>query len=471
MKHALINKALALIEPHVSQFMDRRVRLAVTGLSRAGKTLFTTSLISQLEHAHTQGLSGIAVEVTGARVGAPASLDCPAFPYRDALLALGAHPPRWPERTEGISEIRVAVRYRPRTRNWLGLGGELKTLFVDIVDYPGEWLLDLPLLQMDFATWSSRTIAQAERPPRCTLAQDWLSHIHRLNPADPLSDAEIRRITDLYKTYLHRCRSDFGLNLIQPGRFIMPGNLAGAPLMEFFPLKSSNLPQETQRDSLLRVLSDRFEAYKDKVVKRFYQDHFTRFDRQIILVDVLAVLNGGAAVHADTQEALSHCLESFRYHQNNWFTKLFSPAIDRVLFAATKADQVTRNQTSNLLGLLSDMLYQHENTVGYEGVESERMAIASLCCTQEIPCKVQGKPFQCIKGNPLQPLDEDVRRSINEQGMFPGQVPSEMPSTDAWPEFDFIDFTPPQLEHLSSRALPNLRMAEAIRFLLGDRLI
>jgi uncharacterized protein len=29
------------------------------------------------------------------------------------------------------------------------------TLNLDIVDYPGEWLLDLPLLSLSFAEWSA----------------------------------------------------------------------------------------------------------------------------------------------------------------------------------------------------------------------------------------------------------------------------------------------------------------------------
>ena len=32
----------------------------------------------------------------------------------------------------------------------------------------------------------------------------------------------------------------------------------------------------------------RFEAYKTRVVRPFFRDHFQRIDRQIVLVDVLA---------------------------------------------------------------------------------------------------------------------------------------------------------------------------------------
>lgn len=48
------------------------------------------------------------------------------------------------------------------------------TLYLDIVDYPGEWLLDLPLLELDFMTWS-RQQAQILKGKRAELATDgWL---------------------------------------------------------------------------------------------------------------------------------------------------------------------------------------------------------------------------------------------------------------------------------------------------------
>ena len=52
-------------------------------------------------------------------------------------------------------------RVQRRTRcvkRTLGTG----RLHIDIVDYPGEWLLDLPLLEIDFAEWSAQALAEAQ---------------------------------------------------------------------------------------------------------------------------------------------------------------------------------------------------------------------------------------------------------------------------------------------------------------------
>ena len=37
-----------------------------------------------------------------------------------------------------------------------------RTVHLDIVDYPGEWLLDLALLDKDYAAWSREALARAE---------------------------------------------------------------------------------------------------------------------------------------------------------------------------------------------------------------------------------------------------------------------------------------------------------------------
>src|SRR5512139_3942892 len=123
-----------------NRLSDRHVRLAVTGLSRAGKTVFTTSLIHFLRHLRHEAhgaLLGIE-SVEGVEVQGSPSLDAPLFPYESVIDRLGGTQPRWPESTRSVSEIRLAIRFRPRQT--LLTRGE-RTLYVEIVDYPGEWLL------------------------------------------------------------------------------------------------------------------------------------------------------------------------------------------------------------------------------------------------------------------------------------------------------------------------------------------
>ena len=88
------------------------------------------------------------------------------------------------------------------------------------------------------------------------------------------------------------------MSLLPPGRFLMPGSLAGSPALTFAPL---DVPAEgsAPEGSLWAMMERRYEAYKDVVVRPFFRDHFARLDRQIVLVDALAAFNSGpAALHA-----------------------------------------------------------------------------------------------------------------------------------------------------------------------------
>ena len=64
----------------------------------------------------------------------------------------------------------------------------MRTLAVDIVDYPGEWLLDLPLLGKSYAQWSAHSVALARAHPRAALAKDWREHLATLDPDGPADE-------------------------------------------------------------------------------------------------------------------------------------------------------------------------------------------------------------------------------------------------------------------------------------------
>ena len=101
------------------------------------------------------------------------------------------------------------------------------------------------------------------------------------------------------------------MSLLPPGRFLMPGNLAGSPALTFAPL---DVPADgTAPDgSLWAMMVRRYEAYKDVVVRPFFRDHFARLDRQIVLVDALAAFNAGPEALRDLEAALAGILDCFR---------------------------------------------------------------------------------------------------------------------------------------------------------------
>ena len=138
------------------------VRLGVTGLSRAGKTVFITSLVANLlERTRMPQLTASADgRILAAYLQPQPDHSIARFAFEDHLAALTGPDPHWPESTRSISTLRLSLRMAPS--GLLGLAGP-RIVHVDVVDYPGEWLLDLPLMSQDFEAWSARPSPRPHR--------------------------------------------------------------------------------------------------------------------------------------------------------------------------------------------------------------------------------------------------------------------------------------------------------------------
>ena len=120
------------------------------------------------------------------------------------------------------------------------------------------------------------------------------------------------RGANFFADYLKAARADdHVLHTTGPGRFLLPGDLEGSPLLTFCPLALGDKPSYG-RSSLAAMMARRFESYKTHVVRPFFRDHFSRLDRQIVLVDVLGPLNEGGDAVVDLQRALDAMLRVFR---------------------------------------------------------------------------------------------------------------------------------------------------------------
>ena len=455
----------------VNRSMDRHVRLAVTGLSRAGKTAFITSLVNQLLHVNTNArlpLFSPAREgyVLGAKRIPHDDMHVPKFAYDDAMNALLSTPPDWPRPTRDVSQTRLALRYQPQ-KGPMKLLQETATLYLDIIDYPGEWLLDLPLLDLDYATWS-RQQARLLIGRRRELAQDWLAACDGFDPFAPVDESQLAHISTIFTDYLYQCKKEGGLHWVQPGRFVLPGELAGAPVLQFFPMMNLNDYTDEQlaaasKDSQYGMLKRRYEYYQQHVVKAFYRNHFSKFDRQIVLVDCLQPLNAGPESFNDMRQALDQLMQSFKYGRSSLLRRIFSPRIDKVLFAATKADHVTSEQHPNLVSLLQQMINEAWQTASFEGIKMDCISLSSIQATKSGFVTHQGVEMPALRG---------IRDDGISQTLFPGEVPRRLPKATFWEGehsgFDFVNFRP--LEISSDDALPHIRMDKALDYLLGDKL-
>ncbi|WP_394125675.1 YcjX family protein [Vibrio hepatarius] len=446
----------------ISRSMDSHVRIAVTGLSRAGKTAFISSLVNQLLHTSTHDSLPLFAasrdkRLVGAKREPQTNMMVPRFAYDDAMEHVHSHPPKWPEPTRDVSEIRLALKYKPKKKT-KKLFGSTSTLHIDIIDYPGEWLLDLPLLNMDFEQWSQSQF-EALTGKRKELAQAWLEKLEELDVSQPLNEKVVADVAQSYTEFLYACKRE-GLHWVQPGRFVLPGELEGAPVLQFFPCRVDD-NAKASKGSNLAMLKARYHEYQQKVVKAFYKHHFSTFDRQIVLVDCLQPLNAGYESFQDMRHALEQIMHSFRYGRSNLLKRLFAPRIDKILFAATKADHVTPEQHPNLVSLLQQMVHPAWQSASYENIEMSCMTMASIQATQAGFINKGEQAYPALQGT-----------TIDEQAItvFPGEVPKKLPEQAYWQQqgFEFTAFRPRKAS--SDEPLPHIRMDKALEFLIGDKL-
>ena len=456
----------------VNRTFDKHINLAVTGLSRSGKTAFITSLVNQLVNENSQSkLDFFNVIHQGRFIAAKRvpqkSLHVPRFSYEKSLSSFTHQPPTWPEPTNGISELRLAIRYQPED-SLLKYATDSVTLYVDITDYPGEWLLDLPLLNQTFEEWSDATNLLLTETVRRDKAQPFIDKINQLDPFEPVDEDKLAELAAEYTELLLYFRHQLGLSVIQPGRFILPGDLENAPILQFFPYTNFNnididQYQNADDNSLIGMLRARYIEYKERVVKTFYKEHFVSFDRQIILADCLTSLNSGPESFKDLQHALNLIMESFNYGKSGIFNRLFSPKIDKLLFAATKADHVTPEQHEHLTALLNQLVHQSQHQLSFDEIPMATLAIASVKSTKSGYGEHEGGKIPVIQG----------RKEGDDKLMtlFPGTVPNKIPHQEFWQNktFNYVSFAP--LEAVAeNQALPHLRMDQVLEFLLGDKI-
>jgi len=468
------NAAITLGE-RIGNVFSPTIRLGVTGLSRAGKTVFITSLVHNLLHGGALPLFEPARSGRLRRAWLEPQPDAhiPRFAYEDHVEALTAGEDRhWPESTRQLSQLRLTLDYEPTGLTGRYLRGG--TVHVDIVDYPGEWLLDLPLLDMDYAEWSRSVIETARAAGRSLHAAEWLELASSLDPAAPLEEETARRLFRLYRDYLKACKAHPGhFSALQPGRFLMPGDLEGSPLLTFAPLPPPR--ERPAAGSLWREMERRYKAYVAHVARPFFFDHFARIDRQIVLVDTLTALNEGAAAVADLRSALASVFACFRTGGSGLFTR----RAGRILFAATKADLIHHTSHERLRGILALLVEQAAKRAEYSGARIRTEAMAAIRATREGTARHDGEELPVIIGIPEkgEEIGGEIFDGRTEAAIFPGDLPEDpRKALDGSLEgrLKFVRFRPPvirpprPLEKADS--FPHVRLDAALQFLLGEDL-
>lgn len=446
-------------------FFEPVVRLGVTGLSRAGKTVFITSLAANLLNRGRMPALRAAAEGRIEAVWLQPQPDntVPRFRFEDHLAAMTGHAPFWPESTTGISELRLSFRVRP-TGLLAGVSGA-STVHLDIVDYPGEWLLDLALLDQSYREWSETVLARYAGRPEMSAFKALQAET---DPTAKLDEPVAQRLAEVFTEGLTALRAA-GLSNCTPGRFLLPGDLKGSPVLTFAPLRDTATP----RNSIAREFERRFEAYKREVVRPFFREHFARIDRQVVLVDMLGAIHAGPAAVEDMRQSLAEILATFRPGRNAFLAQLFlGKRVEKILFAATKADHLHHKQHPQLTAIAEAMLQDARSRADFAGAATEAMAIAALRTTTEDTVEQGGRTLDVVRGRLIE--------TGKAAAMFPGRLPDD-PSkllnparsgAEKWLDADYsvAGFAPQEVTLKPGDGPPHIRLDRAAEFLIGDRL-
>ena len=474
---------------------EDRIRLAVTGLSRAGKTVFITSLIHNLlalgqgrdtlpritKRLSQNGVSRLrGVEVLPAGAGV-----LPFFDYAAKLRGMTATVPSWPPRTEDLAQVSLALEIERPSSFGRKLGS--RRVRLDVLDYPGEWLLDLPMLSQSYVEWSAQTLGLLRTMPRLGCSEPFLAFTADLRPDDRAEESLLHKGHLLYRDVLETCRTRHGLRYLQPGRFICLGPNSDAPFMWFFPMAVSL--QTPRPGSAAALLQERFIAYQQHMRASFFDVHFASFDRQIILVDVLGALVAGRAAFEDTARVIRDLASAMRYGSNTMpravaaglahgvghvlpsmvgkavghaAQRLTHRQIEQVTFVATKADHVPAMRRDNLRHLLQTL-----SDAGQRNGSATRVShhvAASILCTTDGMIKMEERPLEVVHGIKL---GEDRVRPY-----FSGDVPAGWPPESFWSDrfLELPVFRPPEIDPAGSTGIPHLNLDQVLDAVIGDLL-
>jgi predicted YcjX-like family ATPase len=181
-------------------------------------------------------------------------------------------------------------------------------------------------------------------------------------------------------------------------------------------------------------------------------------------------------------------LDCFRVGRSTFLSSLLRPRIDRILFAATKADHLHHLSHDRLEAVLRRAVSGAVARAETTGAMIDVVALAAVRATREATVARGRDKLPSITGTPVpgESAGDETFDGDTEVATFPGDLPADpevlfdgesafrglstAPADKS--DFRFLRFRPPRLvrEGESEPVLPHIRLDRALQFLIGDRL-
>ena len=321
------------------------------------------------------------------------------------------------------------------------------------------------MLDLSYEQWAAAALASAEKRRE---ARAFYALLSGVDGSAPFDDVTASGLAVAYAGYLQQARRA-GFSNLTPSRFLLLGELAGSPVLTFAPL----LIGEAGKGSFQAEMKRRFEAYKSKIVKPFFRDHFAKLDRQIVLVDLLKSLADGPDAVADMERAMGAVLVAFRPGRRGFLKEVLRrKRIDRILFAASKADHLHHLHHPALTAMVEALTQSARDKARFRGALTAAMSIAAMRSTAEMELSSDGRALPGEKG-----LEKFGGKTV---GFYPGEFPNSSASVLYQARSDSLDWdsglfadqnsAPSQLSLAPGVGPPHIRLDKAVEFLIGDLL-
>lgn len=417
------------------------IEIAVIGLSESGKTVYLTSLINHLLRKDLNGvIRNISLDSEPSTKDGSGLFDTffsdkasvISFPYDEYLERFLGSDSLWPKRTKDVSEYVLKVVYKKDDSSGL------REFKVKLFDYPGELFADFPMLEQSYAEWSN-TIMRVLRGKQNT---DWES-IYMKN-----SDKNISELGRLYFNEVHRLEKS-GYNYLQPSKYFGLNSIEEIKEDElFFPLPVTS---DNKHDEMIRELERRFDRYKLNTVSPNYE-LLRGCSYQIILFDVLTTLTTSISHYNDVSYTIEKILEQFDYTAGygilNALLSMFydyQKPIKKILFLATKADMVKKNDRGKMVVLLKKLVETALKKLKLKASSVNRSFsaevdyVSAMRCTkdietggdEELAIMVNGK-LEKIKNSFCVPDDWPANEKEFEELKSKNKMLSLSPNIEVW---------------------------------------
>lgn len=467
----------------------RTLRIGVTGLSRAGKTTFLTSLIHHLVDVPADQIP----EWQGRLIHDAIPINDGLYTDRKSVFHFGKHladlrcqPPQWPVSTREESRYRIELRLRTKGRRRQEVTRRIR---LEFYDYPGEMLHDVPLVDQSYEAWSEQTLLRiateverkrGEVPESVRTAFDaWQAALGLYSSASP-GDSGISETEPLAKAYRQLCLTlkESELPFFAP---VHPVLALDKSSWLFCPLPAAL--RERNRSATVRLR----KSYQDYVknIVRPLRKCLTGCHKHVVLIDLVDILVHREPRHRRVQADLKAVLQGF-YKMGlrlpakirDWLPAILRDRLPRwvqerrrpnVIFCATKADQARSDTRGNLRKLLKALVQKSADGLEIKGFHPDYLFCSAVRSTRDGSMEENGQGSKALKGTPKSSPDGTEATWWTAKDI--SDIPAEWPRySEDWEEFQFVDFAPIRVPEIDMVSIPNICLIDVLNNLLEDYL-